>query len=176
VCSPMARRHRPLRAVSLVFAGFVTLVLLSQLSAHFFAEAIPKHLQAQNAAVISSIQQTSTDLAFAAAALGLVFAGAVLLITRQRVAADVDVYRATGLQSSSAFLRLLRSHSLAPLAWVAGAAAATALVDVDFGLNALFPIGLAVSFACLLVAWLAFVTSVSFSRKGFEGGSGGRAG
>ncbi|HUK75915.1 MAG TPA: hypothetical protein VLU99_09000 [Nitrososphaerales archaeon] len=172
----MARRHRPLRAVSLVFAGFVTLVLLSQLSAHFFAEAIPKHLQAQNAAVISSIQQTSTDLAFAAAALGLVFAGAVLLITRQRVAADVDVYRATGLQSSSAFLRLLRSHSLAPLAWVAGAAAATALVDVDFGLNALFPIGLAVSFACLLVAWLAFVTSVSFSRKGFEGGSGGRAG
>jgi hypothetical protein len=172
----MARRHRPLRAVSLVFAGFVTLVLLSQLSAHFFAEAIPKHLLAQNAAVISSIQQTSTDLAFAAAALGLVFAGAVLLITRQRVAADVDVYRATGLPSSSAFLRLLRSHSVAPLVWVAGVAAATALVDVDFGLNALFPIGLAVSFACLLVAWLAFVTSVSFSRKGFEGGSGGRVG
>jgi uncharacterized membrane protein len=172
----MASRHRPLRAVSLVFAGFVTLVLLSQLSAHFFAEAIPKHLQTQNAAVISSIQQTSTDLAFAAAALGLVFAGAVLLITRQRVAADVDVYRATGLPSSSAFLRLLRSHSVAPLAWVAGAAAATALVDVDFGLNALFPIGLAVSFACLLVAWLAFVTSASFSRRGFEGGTGGRAG
>ena len=172
----MARRHRPLRAVSLVFAGFVTLVLLSQLSAHFFAEAIPKHLLTQNAAVISSIQQTSTELAFAAAALGLVFGGAVLLITRQKVAADVDVYRATGLPSSSAFLRLLRTHSVAPLAWVAGVAAATALVDVDFGLNALFPIGLAVSFACLLVAWLAFVTSVSFSRKGFEGGSGGRAG
>jgi hypothetical protein len=172
----MARRHRPLRAVSLVFAGFVTLVLLSQLSAHFFAEAIPKHLLTQNAATISSIQQTSTELAFAAAALGLVFGGAVLLITRQRVAADVDVYRATGLPSSSAFLRLLRTHSVAPLAWVAGAAAVTALVDVDFGLNALFPIGLAVSFACLLVAWLAFVTSVSFSRRGFEGGSGGRAG
>ena len=172
----MARRHRPLRAVSLVFAGFVTLVLLSQLSAHFFAEAIPKHLLTQNAAVISSIQQTSTELAFAAAALGLVFGGAVLLITRQKVAADVDVYRATGLPPSSAFLRLLRTHSLAPLAWVAGAAAVTALVDVDFGLNALFPIGLAVSFACLLVAWLAFVTSVSFSRKGFEGGSGGMAG
>ncbi|MGH9920448.1 MAG: hypothetical protein ACRD6W_16460, partial [Nitrososphaerales archaeon] len=136
----------------------------------------PKHLQTQNAAVISSIQQTSTDLAFAAAALGLVFAGAILLITRQRVTADVDVYRATGLPSYSAFLRLLRSHSLAPLAWVAGAAAATALVDVDFGLDALFPIGLAVSFACLLVAWLAFVTSVSFSRRGFEDGSRGRVG
>ena len=172
----MARRHRPLRAVSLVFAGFVTLVLLSQLSAHFFAEAIPRGLVAKNEAVISSIQQTSTQLAFAAAALGLVFGGAVLLITRQKVAADVDVYRATGLPLSSAFLRLLRSHSVAPLAWVAGAAAVTALIDIDFGLNALFPVGLAVSFACLLVGWLAFLTSVSFSKKGLEGTSGGRAG
>jgi hypothetical protein len=172
----MARRHRPLRAVSLVFAGFVTLVLLSQLSAHFFAEAIPKHLLVQNAAVISSIQQTSTELAAAAAVLGLVFACAVLMITRQKVAADVDVYRATGLPLSSAFLRLLRSHSVAPLAWVAGAAAVTALVDFDFGLDALFPIGLAASFACLLVAWLAFLTSVSFSKKGLEGASGARAG
>jgi hypothetical protein len=172
----MARRRRPLRAVSLVFAGFVTLVLLSQLSAHFFAEAIPKHLLVENAAVIASIQQTSTELAFAAAALGLVFAGAILLITRQKVAADVDTYRATGLPLSSAFFRLLRSHSVAPLAWVAGAAAVTALVDIDFGLNALFPIGLAVSFAALLVAWLAFLTSLSFSQKGFEGRSGGKAG
>jgi hypothetical protein len=172
----MARRHRPLRAVSLVFAGFVALVLLSQLSAHFFAEAIPKHLLVQKAAAISGIQQTSTELAVAAAALGLLFVGAVLVITRQKVAADVDVYRANGLPFSSAFLRLLRSHSVAPLAWVAGAAAVTALVDVDFGLNALFPIGLAVSFACLLVAWLAFLTSVSFSQKGFQGTSGGRAG
>jgi len=172
----MARRHRPLRAVSLVFAGFVTLVLLSQLSAHFFAEAIPKHLLVKNAAVIASIEQTSTELAFAAAALGLVFAGAVLLITRQKVAADVDTYRATGLPLSSAYLRLLRSHSVAPLAWVAGAAALTALVDIDFGLDALFPIGLAVSFAALLVIWLAFLSSLSFSQKGFEGRSGGRAG
>ena len=172
----MARRRRPLRAVSLVFAGFVTLVLLSQLSAHFFAEAIPKHLLVENAAVLSSIQQTSTELAFAAAALGLVFAGAVLIITRQKIAADVDIYRATGLPSSSAFLRLFRSHSVGPLEWVAGAAAATALVDMDFGLNALIPIGLGVSFAVLLVVWLAFLTSVSFSQKGFEGRSGGKAG
>ncbi|HVB95800.1 MAG TPA: hypothetical protein VND41_04275 [Nitrososphaerales archaeon] len=172
----MARRHRPLRAVSLVFAGFVTLVLLSQLSAHFFAEAIPKHLLVENAAVIAGIQQTSTELAFAAAALGLVFAGAVLIIARQKVAADVDTYRATGLPPSSAFLRLLRSHSVAPLAWVAGAAAVTALVDIDFGLNALFPIDLAVSFAALLVVWLAFLTSLSFSQRGFEGRPGGRAG
>jgi hypothetical protein len=159
-----------------VFAGFVTLVLLSQLSAHFFAEAIPKNLLVKNAAVIAGIQQTSAELAFAAAALGLVFAGAVLLITRQKVAADVDTYRATGLPLSSAFLRLLRSHSVAPLAWVAGAAAVTALVDIDFGLNALFPIGLAVSFAALLVVWLAFLTSLSFSQKGFEGRYGGKAG
>ena len=172
----MARRRRPLRAVSLVFAGFVTLVLLSQLSAHFFAEAIPKNLVAKDEAVLSSIQQTSTELAFAASALGLIFAGAVLIITRQRVAADVDVYRATGLPSSSAYLRLLRSHSARPLGWVAGAAAATALVDIYFGLNALIPIGLGVSFAALLLVWLAFLTSVSFSQKGFEGTSGGKAG
>ena len=87
----MARRRRPLRAVSLVFAGFITLVLLSQLSAHFFAEAIPKDLVGKNEAVLSSIQQTSTELALAASALGLVFAVAVLVITRQVVAADAQV-------------------------------------------------------------------------------------
>ena len=160
----------------MVFAGFVTLVLLSQLSAHFFAEAIPRSLLLKDSEVISSIRRTSTELALAAAALGLVFGGAVLLIARQKVAADVDVYRATGLPSSSAFLRLLRSHSAAPLAWVAVAAAVTTLVDIYFGLNALFPIGLAVSFATMLVVWLAFLTSVSFSRKGLGGGSGGKAG
>ena len=47
--------------------------------------------------MLAGIQQTSTEFAFAAAALGLVFAGAVLLITRKKVAADVDIYRATGL-------------------------------------------------------------------------------
>lgn len=172
----MARRRRPLRALSFVFAGFVALVLLSQLSAHFFAAAIPRNLLLKDAPAISSIQRTSTELALAAAALGLVFGGAVLLITRQRVAADVDVYRATGLPFSSAFLRLLRSHSATPLAWVAGAAAVTALVDIDFGLDALLPIGLAVSFAALLVAWLAFLTSASFSQKGLEGRLGGKAG
>jgi len=172
----MARRRRPLRAVSLVFAGFVTLVLLSQLSAHFFATAIPKHLLVKDEAALLSIQQTSTDLAYAASALGLVFAGAVLIITRQKIAADVDIYRATGLPSSGAFLRLLRSHSAGPLGWVAGTAAVTALVDLYFGLDALIPISLGVSFAVLLLVWLAFLTSVSFSQKGFEGRSGGRVG
>jgi hypothetical protein len=160
----------------MVFAGFVTLVLLSQLSAHFFATAIPKDLLAKNTAVLLGIQHESTELAFASAAMGLVFAGAVLIITRPKLAADVDIYRATGLPPSSAFFRLLRSHSVRPLEWVAAATAATALVDVEFGLNALIPIGLAVSFAVLLFAWLAFLTSASFSQKGFEGRSGGKAG
>jgi hypothetical protein len=150
--------------------------VLSQLSAHFFAVAIPKHLLSQNASVLLGIQQTSTELAFAASALGLIFASAVLIITRQMIAADVDIYRATGLPSSSAFVRLVRSHSVGPLGWVAGAAAVTALVDVDFGLNALVPIGLAVSFSLLLLFWLAFLTSVSFSQKDFQGRSRGKAG
>ena len=167
----MARRRRPLRAVSLVFAGFVTLVLLSQLSAYYFAQAIPKHLLLKNAEVLLQIQKTSTELAFAAGAMGLIFSGAVLLITRSRVAADVDIYRATGLPLSSTFIRLLRSHSVVPLEWVTEAAAVTALIDLDFGLNALIPIGLAMAFAALLVVWLGFLTSVSFSQKGFEGRS-----
>ncbi len=171
----MARRRRPLRAVSFVFAGFVTLVLLSQLSAHFFAAAIPKHLLAKNEAVLSSIQLTSTLLAFAASALGLVFAGGVLVITRQKVAADIDVYRATGLRPSSALLSLLRSHSLVPLEWVALTATATSLVDLGFGLDALLPVGLATSFALLLVTWLGFLTLVSFSRRGFPAEPRGKA-
>jgi hypothetical protein len=172
----LARRRRPLRAVSIVFAGFVTLVLLSQLSAHFFAEAIPKHLLAKNEAVLAGIQRTSTELALASGALGLVFAGAVLVITRKTVAADVDIYRATGLPLSSAYLRLLRSHSLGPLGLVAVVAVMAALVDLDFGLDTLIPIGLAASFAILLVAWLAFLTSASFAHRGFDGGAGPRSG
>jgi len=172
----MARRRRPLRAVSLVFVGFVTLVLLSQISVHFFSVAIPKHLQSQDEAALTNIQQTSTGLALASATLGLVFAGAVLIITRKVLAGDLDVYRAMGLPSSAAFARLLQSHSLGPLAWVAGAAAVTAFIDVDLGLNALLPIGLGIAFAALLTVWLAFLTSVSFSHQGLEGRPGGKAG
>jgi len=171
----MARRRRPLRAVSLVFAGFVTLVLLSQLSAYFFAKAIPKHLLPNNASVLLQIQRTSTELAFAAAAMGLVFSGAVLLITRTRVASDADIYRATGLPFSSTFLRLVRSHSIVPLGWVTAVAVVTGLIDLDFGLNALLPVGLAIGFAAMLVGWLAFLTSISFSQNGVEVRSG-RAG
>ena len=47
----MARR--PLRAVSMVFAGFVTLAVLSQLSAHFFASSIPKNLLAKDSSVLA---------------------------------------------------------------------------------------------------------------------------
>ncbi len=172
----MARSRRPLRAVSLVFVGFVTLVLLSQISVHFFSAAIPKHLQTQNEAVLSNIEQTSTELALAASVLGLVFAGAVLIITRQMLAADVDIYRAMGLPFSSAFLSLIRSQSLGPLAWVGGAAVVTALVDVNLGLNALVPVGLALAFVILLIGWLGFVTSFSFSHQGVESSSRGKAG
>jgi len=171
----MAGRRRPLRAVSVVFAGFVTLIVLAQLSVHFFADAIPKHLVSENEAVLASIQRTSTELAFVSGALGLVFAGAVLIITRPRVAADIDIYRATGLPALSAYARVVRSDSVRPLEWVVLATALTALVDAHFGLDALLPVGLAVAFAALMLAWLAFLTYVSFSHAAFEGG-GGRSG
>ena len=172
----MARRRRPLRAVSLVFGSFVTLVLLSQLSAHFFAEAIPKHLFSQNEATLRHIETSSTQLAVAASALGLVFAGAVLIITKPIVASDIDIYRANGLSVSSAYLRLLRSHSARPLEWVALATVATSAVDLHFGLDPLLPVGLALAFTVLIVGWLGFLTSVSFSQKGFGGRVGGRSG
>lgn len=171
----MARRRRPLRAVSLVFAGFVTLVVLSQLSSHFFAAAIPRGLVTKNEAVLAGIHNTSDDMALAASVLGTVFAGAVLVITRERVSADVDIYRATGLPPLAAFLRVVRSHSAPQLAWVAIATAAASLVDAAFGLDALVPVGLAASFALLLVSWMAFLTSVSFSHRGVAA-AGGRVG
>lgn len=165
-----------MRAVSFVFIGFVTLVLLSQLSAHFFAEGVPSHNLVQNAALLSSMRQTSTELAYSAAALGLVFAVAVLVITRQKVSADVDIYKASGLPAGSAFLRLLRSHSVRPLEWVAGAAVVTAAIDAEFGLDSLLPVGLAFAFGALLVVWLAFLTSSGFSKRDFQPWSGGRTG
>jgi hypothetical protein len=115
-------------------------------------------------------------MALAASALGLVFAVAALIITRQVVSADIDIYRATGLSPSSAFFLLLRSHSVRPLEWVAAATVATSLVDLYFGLDALVPVGLAFSFAVLLIVWLAFLTSVSFAQPGFEGRSEGKVG
>lgn len=165
----MAGRRRPLRAVSVVFAGFVTLVLLSQLSVHFFSTAIPKHLLSKNETVLTSIQRTSTELALVAGALGLVFAGGVLIITRSRVASDIDIFRATGLPALSAYARVVRSESVRPLEWVLLATAVAGLVDVHFGLNALPPVGLAVAFAVLILGWLAFLTYISFSRVVFEG-------
>lgn len=172
----MARRRRPLRAVSLVFVGFVTLAVLSQLSSHFFASAIPKHLLSKNEAVLASIQRTSTELALGASGLALVFACAVLVITRARVSSDLDVYRAAGLPSSSAFLRLVSSQSLVPLGWVAAAAAGASLVDFSFGLDAAIPIGLGLSFVALVVAWLAFLTLASFSQRAVQESPEGRAG
>ena len=172
----MTRRRRPLRAVSVVFAGFVTLVLLSQLSAHFFAEAIPKHLLAKNEAVLAGIQHTSTELALASGALGLVFAGAVLVITRKTVAADVDIYRATGLPLSSGVPPFAQVSFARPVGMGGRGGRGDRPRRPDFGLDTIIPLGLAVSFAILLVAWLAFLTSASFSHRGFDGGAGPRSG
>lgn len=167
----MARRRRPLGAVILVFVGFLTLVVLAQASVHFFSAAIPHDLKARNEAVLAGIERTSSELAVAASALGLVFAGAVMVITRPVIASDLDVYRATGLPLPSAYARLLRSHSLGPLGWIAAAASAAVLVDRELGLDALVPIGLAACFAILIFAWLGFVASASFSGRAVGGGS-----
>jgi hypothetical protein len=156
------RRRRPLGAISLVFAGFVTLVLLTQLSAYEFALDVPRGYVGR-ATELVGVRDVALSLALSAAAFGLIFACVVLIITRKMVMSEVDIYRVTGLAPSSALGKVLQAHSARPVAWVLGAAVLTSLIDLDLGLNAFLPLGLATSFVALLLAWLVLLTYRTFS-------------
>jgi len=165
------RRPRPLDAVSLVFAGFIFLVLLSQLSAHVLAQAVLTY-QPSGSAVLSQVKSISVVLAVSAGALGLAFGGAVFLITRRKLVMEIDIYRSTGLPASSTLRLILRYHPVRPLAWLAGAAAIAIVVDTAFGLDALIPLYLAACFVALLLGWVVFLTFRMFGRRGFHEGRG----
>lgn len=161
------RRPRPLDSVSIVFAGFIFLVLLSQLSAHVLGQAILSY-HPQGNADLAEVQSVSVTLAVSAAVLGLAFGSAVLLISRKKLSVEIDVYRANGLPLDSAMRLMLEYHPVRPLAWLAGAAAVAVGCDLLFGLNAQIPLGLAVCFATLIVGWVVFLTVRMFGERGFR--------
>jgi hypothetical protein len=165
------RRPRPLDAVSVVFAGFIFLVLLSQLSAQVLAQAVLSY-QPKGSPALAQVQNISVILAVSAAALGLAFGAGVLLITRKRLTIEIDVYRANGLPAVSALRLMLNYHPVRPLGWLVGAAASAVVADSVFGLDAMIPLYLAACFAALLLGWVVFLTFRMFGRRGFEEGRG----
>lgn len=164
-------RPRPLDSVSVVFAGFIFLVLLSQLSAHVLAQAILSY-QPPSSPDLVEVQRVSVTLAVSAAVLGLAFGSAVLLISRKKLSAEIDVYRANGLPLGSTLRRMLAYHPVRPLVWLLVAAGAAIAGDSLFDLDALIPLDLAVSFAALLLGWIVFLTFRMFGQRGFREGRG----
>lgn len=170
----MARR-RPLGVLSLVFAGFILLVLVSQLSSHLYSQAVLTYYPNDTTSV-GQVQRASTVLAYTSAALGLVFSSAVLFIAGRGLDSEIRVYNMTGLPLSSVLRIVLRSYSLRPLVWAAVAGAVAGLVDAWAGLNAIVPILLAGAFSTLLLFWLVSFTFVRSSNLGVVEGGRGRAG
>ncbi|MDA4137261.1 MAG: hypothetical protein OK449_09745 [Thaumarchaeota archaeon] len=165
------RRPRPLDAVSIVFAGFIFLVMLSQLSAKVLGEAVLSY-HPEGSAVLAQVQSISEILAVSAAALGLAFGSAVLIITRKKLAVEIDVYRANGLPFGSALRLMLSYHPVRPMAWLLGAAAFAVAADSVLGLDARVPLYLVLCYVTLLIGWVALLTFRMFSSRGFKEGRG----
>jgi hypothetical protein len=154
-----------------VFAGFIFLVLLSQLSAHVLAQAVLAY-EPKGSPALTEVQNISTTLAVSAGALGLAFGGAVLIMTRKKLALEIDVYRANGLPAASAARLMLFYHPVRPLGWLLGTAAVAIAADAVLGLDSRIPLYLAVCFAALLLGWVALLTLRMFASRGFKEGRG----
>jgi hypothetical protein len=169
------RRPRPLDALSVIFAGFIFLVLLSQLSAHVLGLAVLAY-EPSGSSILTDAKNISTVLAVSAAVLGLAFGSAVLLITEKKLAVEIDVYRANGLPLDSAVRLMLSFHPIRPLTWLLGAALVAVVADLAVGLNAFIPVDLVGCFTTLLVGWIVLLTARNFSRRDFKDTRGGRVG
>lgn len=163
-------RSSPLGSLSVLYVGFILLVLLSQLSGRLLSDALGSY-GTGTAAQIASIQGVSTDLAYAASAVGLAFTLAVLLTVRSRVDPEITVYKKTGLPAPSALRLMLLSHPILPAASALAAGAVAWSVDSLLGLDGTPPAFLAIAFAGVVYLWLTVETLASFSR-GTEGGRG----
>lgn len=161
------RRPRPLDATSIVFGGFILLVLLSQLSAHVLAEALIVY-QGSGSVALAKMRSLSVVLAASAAVLGVAFGTGVLLITRKKLVAEIDVYRANGLPLTSALSMMISYHPVRPLLWLAGATTVGVAGDALFGLSVTIPLDLAASFAALLMGWVVLLTVYMFGHRGFR--------
>lgn len=159
--------RRPLDALALVFAGFVLLALVSQLSAHVLGLAILAYYPKGNSD-LANVQEVSGALAISAGALGLLFGVSILFVTSKAIAREVDVYIASGLPVSSSLRLILSYHPIRPTAWVVGAAACAAVVDALVGLSVAVPLLLAASFIGLLFAWLGATTFRTYTRSDFR--------
>jgi hypothetical protein len=161
----MEGSRKPLNSVAIVFAGFILLALISQLSSHVLGQAILSYHPAGTAGLVM-VQHLSTVLAVSASGLGLMFSGAALFITRKRLGGEAANYMAAGLPPRSVFRLLILYHSLHPLRWAAATAVVAVLADVALGLAVAIPLGLAIGFVILLFGWLTCVTLWTFSRGG----------
>ncbi len=160
----MSPRRSPLGSLSLLYSGFVLLVLVSQLSGHLLANAVTAY--GATGAQLHSIGLQSTDLAYAASALGLAFSVAVILTVRKRLDPELGVYRASGLPARSALRLVLTSHPVIPVASALATGAVAWAVDLSLGLDGAIPALLALVFASTLVLWLTGQTLASFSKSG----------
>lgn len=166
---------RPLGALSIVFGGFILLVLISQLSYHLLAQAILAYPES-GAGNLPAVEHDSSVLAYSAAALGIVFSGAVLFMTKGRLDSELRIYKLTGLPARSALRIVLASHPVVPLVWALATGAAAWLVDSALGLDAEVPAALALIFAALVLAWVAGLTIWRFSQREIGRGARGRVG
>ena len=117
---------------------------------------------------LSAVRSLSITLALSAGGLGIAFGAAVLMITRKRLALELDVYRANGLPFSSALNMMLRYHPVRPMLWLTCTVAVAAAGDLAMGLNYLVPLYLGSLFAGLLLGWIVTLTRYVFSERGFR--------
>lgn len=168
-------RTRTLRSLSLLYVGFLLLVLISQLSGRLLEQALASS-SAVSVQQMARITSETTDLAYSASAIGLAFSFAVIFTLRRRLDVELDVYVATGLPSTSALLLMLRSHPLVPAASALVTGGVAVLIDEIDGLDILIPLGLAFAFVATLFAWLTLDTLSRYSAGRFAASATGKVG
>jgi hypothetical protein len=167
--------RRPFSALSILYGGFVFLVLVSQLSGRLLMTALTAY-GAGGGSEGAGVQRESTDLAYSAAVLGLVFSAAVIFTVRNRLDPELRVYRATGLPLRSVLRLILSSHPVIPVSSALVIGTLAGLTDLLIGLNPAVPAGLALAFVGILLGWLVFHTVTRFSRQDADRGRSGRVG
>lgn len=168
-------RTRTLRSLSLLYVGFVLLVLIAQLSGHLLEEAL-SYYNAASALEIAKITNETANLAYSASAVGLAFGLAVIFTVRRRLDVELGVYVAAGLPSASAVLLIIRSHSFVPAASALATGAVAGLIDSLEGLDPLIPVGLSLAFLVMLLAWLTLETFARYSAGRIAPSAAGRVG
>src|SRR5690348_5884478 len=106
-----------MRALGVLFVGFIVLVLLSEVGENLLARVILSYSSTyiSESSVIVAIRGVSTELVLTAVILGITFEVAVLLTARRRLGAEIRIYRLMGLPVTSAVRLILASQPVLPL-------------------------------------------------------------